>query len=427
MHTQRIRRPLSWVWQQRYRFPLTALGAAVTAISLWLFWGYGVEQQDVVVRAAAAVVLLLLLAAMTFVGLVTLLLWLRLRLGRGDRLDPLELECGVETLSGFSFPRFTVWPLVQLRLEWASPSGVEVSLERTLTRIVEVVRPTERGDHRSVQRRFIVADIFGLCRLGVVQRATQRVRVLPGAARANALLIRHIAGGDTISDPQGPAEGELLDMRRYAHGDPLRMVLWRAYARTRQLLVRTTERAISPSPSAMAYFVAGPEDEPSASIARLFLQQGWLGEGFLFQADGADEATGDRDEALTQLIRSRHARQHGAQGLQRFFERARSGSRVRRSCLLFLPAAPGPWLAELARLRSYLSQTIAIVAVDSVVLPHQTSALRRLLFFEPSEMQGENLSPLLNSLVPLGLDLRILHRPSGEAVPLAALRLEGPA
>ena len=78
------------------------------------------------------------------------------------------LESGVRAGTGFSFPRFRFWPLVQVQATWADPSEVDVSMERTrgafsgesTARWQEVVVSASRGRYSSLRRRFIVADIF---------------------------------------------------------------------------------------------------------------------------------------------------------------------------------------------------------------------------------------------------------------------------
>ena len=55
-------------------------------------------------------------------------------------------------------------------------------------------------------------------------------------------------------------------MRAYGHGDPMRHVLWKTFARSRRLLVRMPERAIAPSPTTVAFLIAGPgEGDPIAA------------------------------------------------------------------------------------------------------------------------------------------------------------------
>ena len=320
--------------------------------------------------------------------------------------------------TGYSFPRFVAWPLVQVSLQWSSPARVEVSVERVGGRVQEVVEPAERGDHVEVRRRFVVADIFGLARLGFWRRARQRARILPGSAKVSGQVLAHIAGGESLSHPAGPVGGELLDMRRYAPGDPLRLVLWKAFGRSRQLLVRTPERAISPSPSAIAYFVAGRDDEATAGTARAFLELGLLGADFLFSADGADEPTADPAEAVEQIVRSVFHRDRGAIGLHELLARGvRDG---RHSCVLFLPPTPGPWLARVEREVALPQGTTAVIAVDR---PLATGGgrrwLRRLLFAGPPVEGGRApraLIEVVRRLERRGLRVKLLHRPSGTSV-----------
>ncbi|MCK5797062.1 MAG: DUF58 domain-containing protein, partial [Deltaproteobacteria bacterium] len=268
-------RAFAWIYEQRFRVPLTPLGLVLGLLALWVYRAVAGEEMDFVLYAATLVALAVLGLAVVSVGLATLLLWLRLRGQRG--LEDLALESGVAAATGYSFPRFAAWPLVQVRLTWADPPAVEASMARARGRLQEVVTPRQRGERLAVRRRFIVSDIFGLARLGLTRPAAQRVRILPGRAQMSGQVIASVVGGEGLSHPLGPPEGERLDMRRYAPGDPLRFILWKAFARTRQLLVRAPERAIAPSPSVMAYFVAGPEDEATAAMARFFIEAGLLG------------------------------------------------------------------------------------------------------------------------------------------------------
>ncbi|MCC6751057.1 MAG: DUF58 domain-containing protein [Deltaproteobacteria bacterium] len=418
-----MRQVMSRAWALRYYLPLTAPGALVVAVALWVYFRYATGEMDFVLYSGALVAMLLVAFAMLMVLLVTLLLWLKLR--RGLRLTEaggdLELESGVTSGTGYTFPRFARWPMVQVKLEWLEPSPVEVWMERTQGRIEEVVRPLERGTTAGVLRRFVVTDIFGLARLGLPRRTLQRVRIRPPKARVTGHVITHFVGGDALSHPSGPVEGEYLDMRRYAPGDPLRLILWKVYARSRQLLVRTPERAIAPSPSAIAYLVAGPGDEPTASAARYFIEEGLLGSSFLFSADGAQEPTEDPAEALDLIVGSIRHRRTGGSGLARFLDRVDEGRR--RSCVLFLPPAPGPWLPQVERAAPRIPGATAILAVDDQVVVAAPGRLGRLLF-APAERGLEaarELPKMVQRLGQAGLKVKVLHRPTGELVPLGQL------
>src|SRR4029079_3371216 len=89
-----------------------------------------------------------------------------------------------------------------------------------------------------------------------------------------------------FSHPAGRQDGDLVEMRNYGVGDPMRHILWKTIARTHRPLVRTPERAIAPAPITVAFLVAGAADEPTAATARLYLERGMFGPDFLFAADG---------------------------------------------------------------------------------------------------------------------------------------------
>lgn len=407
------------LWELRFAIPLTPLGVAVIAASLWVRYHYGEQQVDFVLYAASLVALVVVAVCIAMVLVVGGVLTLRLRRQRG--IADLSLESGVRAATGYSFPRFRVWPMVQVRMSWADPARVEVSMERTGGRVEEVVLPLERGEHTFVRRRFFVSDIFGISRIGLTRRAAQRARIVPGPARVSGNVISHIVGGDALSHPTGPAAGELLDMRRYAYGDPLRHVLWKAYARTRQLLVRTPERAITPSPSATAYMIAGREDEPTASAARFFVEQGLLGDDFRFLADGAKEPTSDRAEALDQIVASVHHRARGGLSLRRFVDRARQEHR--RNLVLFVPPTVGPWLERVEACATLLGDASVVLAIDHSVGAANRGWLRRALFAEGASQSRalRSLPRVVSRLSRLGMQVKVIHRPSGELIAPSAL------
>jgi hypothetical protein len=410
---------VSRLWDLRFWIPLTPLGAAVVVTALWAHGRYGTNQLDFVLYAASRVALLTVGAAVVLVVLAAATLAVRLRGSRGT--VNLNLEAGVRAATGFTFPRFRRWPMVQVKLRWARPSRVWATLERTGGSLQEVVTPHRRGRVDAVKRRFLLTDIFGLARFGLPRIDAQRVRIVPGRATATGSTLLHFTGGEGLSNPSGPAVGELLDMRRYAHGDPLRHLLWKAFARTRQLLVRTAEHATYPTPSALAYFISDPADEATASMARFFLERGLLGDEFVFQADGSDAPTSDTNEAVEQIITSADHTGSAAAGLKRFLDQ---GDRARdRHCVLFVPPQIGPWLqrVEAEARAGRLQRATAIVAIDDALGAPRRGRLGRLLFAAaPRELgRSPSLGRVYTALSALGIQLKILHRPSGELVPAA--------
>jgi uncharacterized protein (DUF58 family) len=419
-----LRRAAARLWRARLLVPLSPLGALVALLGYWMGLRVGARKMDLVLYAGGLLALALVALAVAGVLVGGTLVWLGLRrLGRAPL--ELELETGMTGSSGLQLPSLRRWPLLQLRLIWEEPEAVEVSLKPRLGghgTAEELIRPLQRGLASRVVRRFVVSDVFGFARLGLSRRSPAQIRVRPLRARLTAHVTRRFLGGDALSWPTGPAEGELIEMRRYAHGDPLRYVLWKAFARTRKLLVRTPERAITPLPSAIAYFVPGVEDEPAASAARYFVEEGLLGHGFLFCAEGAAEATADPAEALEQIILSVRHRERGGEGLEGFLARLEEGRR--RSCLLFVPPVAGPWLDRVLRAARYVPGARVVTALDSSPTALPAAGWRRWLFAETQggEAARRALGKVLSRLARAGFEVHVLHRPSGELLGRAQLQ-----
>ena len=417
-HTKRAWR---WLYGWRHLFPLTPLGLAVGLGGYYLAFHYGQQRVDRVVHSAGLVSLAILAISVLSVGLGAVLVWLA---GRRAPMDgDFQLETGGTVATGVRLPCLRAWPLLHLRVHWEAPEDMEVTLRRQLGRCREMVTPRSRCEVQRVVRRLQVSDIFGFCSLSPRLTADQYLRVSPPAARVTAHVLTRFLGGDALSYPGGAPEGEMIEMRRYVHGDPLRHVLWKAFARTRKLLVRMPEQAINPQPSAAGYLVAGPGDEPTASAARFFMEGGLLGEDFVFSADGAPRPTSDHAEALEQIILSVDSRQRGGHGLAGFLE---SVDETRReNCVLFVPPTPGRWLDRLEQVARRIPGARVITAIDQRPTAAPPSRVRRLLFSGGggTARARRGLEQVCRRLDSLGFEVSVLHRPTGELISPAQLQV----
>jgi hypothetical protein len=334
----------------------------VLAASAWAFFSFGLAQIDLILLVVGAVGLALggLSLLTTLVG--ALLTWLA---GRSTTQGPdLDVECGYPVATGFGLPRRWWLPLVAIRWTWREPSA-RVEVEARGRGVFERVVAARRGEVEAIVRRIEVGDVFGLTRVSFDLRERRRVRFIPSVGALERIdVIRGMSAGDDISHPDGPPEGDLYDIRHYTPGDPIRFVLWKVFAKSRELVVRAPERALSRSRQTVAFLVGHQSDEAAAGAARLAVERGVLGERWVLGADGVSEDADEVGAALGLLARSAQTdREAGGKGLTRFLGRAAASTRSR--AVVFVPATPGPWIERtLAACRAHAGQVEFIVCCD---------------------------------------------------------------
>jgi len=337
-------------------FPLSCAGLLVLALSVLAFWFQGLGKMDLVLLAAGflgmlLIVLLALLAAGASIRL-------HLRWQRASMRAGALLECEVAQSTGFSVPWPRRLPLLNLTWSWEEPGSVQV-LPLARGERTESIIPGKRGIYPRVVRKVSVADFLGLACITWRAREAAEISILPHrGALDHMTLLEGLAAGEDLSDPRGDPYGDRIDMRQYAPGDSPRLILWKSYARTRKLMVRVPERAITAKPRSCAYLVAGPADEAGAGLMRVILERGFLGEGWRFGADGSAGYACNQAGALRLLTQSGNASPDAGTSLPEFLAQAEKDGYS--ACLLVVPPAEGPWIDPVlaaisrARLRLHL-------------------------------------------------------------------------
>lgn len=398
----------------RDAFPLTPAGLFLAGFGAFIYFRFAEKEADFILLGFGLCAMGLVALSLLFVLLHALVVFVHLR-----KLPvglPESLTVGVEAESSFRLSRYRWLALADVRWDWVEPDAVEVRLVPDGAHFRELVTPRERGRYLEVARRFSIDDIFGFANLRFARRWATTLRIQPVPGRAELTLAIRRATDDGYSHPSGQPLGELVEMRRYAAGDPVRHILWKVFARSRKLMVREPERAIAPKPAMVGFFVAGPNDEPSASTARLFLEQGLLGADFVFAAEGSARPTSDVGEAIEQVIESRAFRDSGADSLApllRTVDRGRLDNLV-----VFAPASDGAWVDKVlaAAKRLPLPPTV-VMTVDGQLDGKKARGLGRLLFrHEPRPRSLDEVPEVYERLKTAGVELRVLHRQSGAAI-----------
>ncbi|MFO0595343.1 MAG: DUF58 domain-containing protein [Myxococcaceae bacterium] len=405
-----------WWGNFRRLFPLRIGALILLALALIIVFLFSPNEGDFLLYPAGLVAGGLIAVCVLVVTLGTLSL--RRHLKRLDAGLPESLETQRPNGTHFRFPALRRWLVLDVTLEWVEPPGAHVTLEELDGVLSEVVTLDERGRYENVTRRFTVKDVFGLAQLTFDLSWHVSLRIAPAAAKQGATLAAGRAQGDALANPTGRAEGDLVEMRQYAHGDPVKHVLWKVFARSRKLLVRMPERALAPGPVNVAFFVAGPDDEASAGAARLYLEAGLLGTDLVFSADGAAAPARTPGEAIEQIVDSAKEKQNGGSSLEGLASQIDPGRL--HSCLIFAPATDGEWRQRVSGfVRNHGLDATVIIGVDQAGEPSRAKNRLEKFLFQPEkelDSQRPGLAKLKHALEAEGMPVRVLHRGTGQVL-----------
>jgi uncharacterized protein (DUF58 family) len=402
----------------RELYPQTARGFGVVACTGAALWFYGFRALDRVWYVAGLGMILLTGVATCSVVLAAV----RMKLWLARQASPVRERVHGETQraldTGFSLPRLRFWLFIDVRLEWVEPAAADVRPAAEGAQLRERVALSDHAEIGQVLRRVVVRDVFGLASIALRRRAALDVSVLPHAGALRTLpLLRSLAGGDDVPHPLGIAQGDRIELRRYAPGDPARFIHWKVFARTQKLVVRVPERALARAHRVAAYLIAGERDAASAAAARVALEEGAFGAEFQFGADGSPTPVRALDEALLALRRSSAARERSGRELAAFVDAVeREGP---ASFVLFVPPVAGAAVEAVREMVQRRTHPVRVViGIDGFLPAKPPSLLARLALLREgtSRIAIEQLREVMASYRRLNCEVVVLDRESGRVL-----------
>jgi hypothetical protein len=392
--------------------PPTALGWTIAILSGLGLWWYGIERLDLLLFVIG-ICGLALVAISSVLVLGTALMLRRRQADAATEIAQVEAMSLVRT--GFRLPALARLPLVQLRWEWQHPHDVEVRTRRSEQVLLEEVVALRRAEEPRIVRRLHVESAFGLARASFACEESRPVAILPWAGRLNRSAALHsFASADGTPHPSGAPEGDRMEIRRYAPGDPARHILWTRYAKTRELVVRVPERSVDRTRRIVAYLVAGPDDEPAAAAARVALETGGLGDSWLFGADGTHDACSDLRSALGAIARSGSLGTAPTCGLGAFLDRVDAPGLMH--CIVYAAGSEGPWTAQVMEtLKRRTGRISFVLGVDGIAQTRPAPLWQRVLLSAPptAGASQEALSRVSDMLVRGGASVVVADRQTG--------------
>jgi len=425
----RVWRPyfLWWVRGLIGLFPLTRMGVAFLALFAGAAWLYGVLSCDLILLVLGLGGALVMAALLLTTLLAAAITWPRTR--KAATPGELDLDTGIPQPTGFRLraPRFIPFAVVEWK--WMNDGGGEtearVELERGGRDLVELASPARRCIVTRIVRRFAVRDLFGLTEISWRRAEKTMLRVMPYRGMLSQMPPpAGLAEGDDLSDPYAEPKGDRVEMRQYAPGDPLRMVLWKVYARSGKMMVRTPERSVAERKRGCAYLVTSPKDDAAAAVARVAIERGLLGEDWCFAADGVQrEAVEDRDAAFEIIARSGEASADDRAARLAAFA-AKCENEGYQFCLLFIPHDEPAWRAVAEQGVATTSMRVQVITAASEILPDADSSRTRTeravrWLIKPAAHDGVSMAEIRSRAAlirGLGNDVMLAERNSGRAV-----------
>lgn len=391
--------------------PLTATGLGGGLAMVWLWLSVVGPRQDRVLQALVLAGLAMLL--LTSLLVLAVALWLKRQPQQTG--EPLDLLAGTTSVTQWRAPGIEWIPWLKLDVCWLSPASSEVRCSTSPDGVIEEVVIPERGEFPGVVRQLTVRDVFGLSKARFEWTTSQPVTITPASGRPAPLpeFLQHRAG-DGFAHPHGSDEGDLMESRSYAAGDPLKRIHWKVFARTRRLMVRLPEKSLTPSERLVACFVAGEGDEPTAGLARSMLEHGQLGGDFVFCADGAVEPTSNSEAALRQIVRSVQERRAPGTAFDVLNDAA---FQTTQDCLVFAPSRRGPWvnrLRDFSRCRSVSPRVL--IGIDHSPETELATSWSNWMWQHSGSECGDldELRAVCADLQDCGLNIHVFDRRSGQ-------------
>ena len=392
-------------------FPLTLQGLITLLLTAYALQVYGYGAMDLIVFSLAICALTILIFSLFCSVVSGVFIQRRVRISLdqlASRIEPIKVEAGYPNETGFQLPAPNYFPLVKLSWRVIYPDFVETRIRVAPDgKLLEEIIPEKRCKTKHVTRLFTVSDVLGFCRYSWQQKQGISCSALPKINTVKPLpLLRSLTAEDGIPNPSGDPDGDRMEIRPYVPGDSVRNIMWKVYARNRQLNVRLAEKSVFHSNRTVAYLLSSDNDEAAAAAARVALETGALGDDWAFSADGSEIPAKTLPAALDAIAKSRAIDKPLGYGLDEFL--TKSAGQAGAHCIVFAAAEFAPWFEQLKKTISRFPGRFSLVlATDGFNETEQLKLWQRLLLQDdPARDKGNELggsrADLLKLLTALG-------------------------
>ena len=401
-------------------FPITWSGIVFICLAYVVWFGEVTKHYNQILFASVS----WLVAAFSLVFVVTMIgvFLVALVTYRYNKFLPelSVLDTGQKLRSGYRIYRPAYLPFIQIDISPEAEAPFIARYDRKGNWIDETVTLTTRGRYESIVRTITVRDIFGLSSVTFDHNAAFCAEIRPSKTAFESIQFAARASGEGYSFPTGESKGELVEMRRYQAGDPLRYILWRVFARSRKLLVRAPEPAVVEEQEMFLYFIAGQEDNESASLTRSFLSTFSESDTELhFCADGSHRIVHNAVDGIDDVVESVKHRSKGGENILEMIKRI--PKQASQHCFMMVPRSKGIWIDHVREFCTSTGLRPNFVMAVKAAAAHKKASLARRLLCNEEALRREILeqNEICEALAELG-DVQLVDIDTGAFQPFVA-------
>lgn len=350
-------------------FPFTIASLILGAACFWAYQSFAKEEQDLILSVLCIGFGLLLGLQFLQLVLSTLFFWLALR----KKENPLlKGSCFEPLATGFKVKGYFLFPTIKITIKPIKNFPIAFIFKPQGFSLAEEVICQRRLKAKKLKCSVVFEDIMGLVRFRFSINRKLNLDVASRALIVSDTLKRAIfTSGDQLSHPFGNPIGDLVELRQHENQAPARHLFWRAFARSRKLVVKYPENAITQKNKSHLYFVPDRSDEPSAALAKKILKN-FEKKPFTFQIDGLDQQADNYQKSLELLQDSSQIIDLEKSQLKKHLTESDEAMR-----LVFLPPRGGAWVRELIQTNQGLNNTCVFITVNKSDPSDQKAFLKK--------------------------------------------------
>lgn len=265
-----------------YKQPLSLRGALALMLSYLALAKYAIPENDLVAYILGGAGLLLLTCLLPILFLQRFILPKKIK--AQVLIDTKNLFSKTNIASGISISGAALTTLFILKIErvFSKPGARSARHlikgktpgKNSKRQLVDSVYFPHRGLWNLSHLELTIADAFGLTRLRWNHKISEQFEISakPVSIEPLPLVISSAQAGDQLNQNVERA-GDLYDIKAYDPSDGTKHILWKTYARSRQLVVRRPEQAVIPEGEVALYLIAEKEDDDLAAALLDYAKQ----------------------------------------------------------------------------------------------------------------------------------------------------------